>query len=162
MRSASRWVDNLRRDAFGRSRFGRSGGTDPASAHSDWLVSSHSKQIQSPAGASLALSADGTIVTPQAGQIGGRSSSTPAVSPELVRPAARAHHKLDVEDFATSTEFLSTYELGERLLGLDSDLPGRNRDHRQRRLDERGGRRIRLAGDLQICGDVDPSRLRLV
>jgi hypothetical protein len=40
---------------------------------------------------------------------------------------------------------------------LDSDLPSWNRDHRQRWLDERGGRRIRVAGDRQICGDVDPS-----
>jgi len=44
------------------------------------LVSSHSKQTQSPADASLALSAAGTIVTPQTGQMGGRSSSTLAVS----------------------------------------------------------------------------------
>ena len=80
----------------------------------------------------------------------------------LVRPAARAHHELDIEDFATGAEFLSTYELGERLHGLDSDLPSRNRDHRQRRLDERGRWRIRVAGDRQIGGDVDPSRFRLV
>jgi hypothetical protein len=33
----------------------------------------------------------------------------------LVRPAALAHHELDIEDFATGAEFLSTYELGERL-----------------------------------------------
>lgn len=133
----------------------------PASTHSDWLVSSHSKQIQSPAGASSALSTAGTIVTPQAGQMGGRSSSTPPVwsdAGRLVRPTALAHYELDIEDFATCAEFLSTYELGERLHGLDSDLPSRNRDHRQRRLDERGGRRIRVAGDRQICGDVDPSR----
>ncbi len=39
-------------------------------------VSSHSRQIQSPRGF-RALSAAGTIVTPQAEQIGGRSSSTP-------------------------------------------------------------------------------------
>ena len=38
-------------------------------------VSSHSRQIQSPARLFRALSAAGTIVTPQAGQIGGRSSS---------------------------------------------------------------------------------------
>jgi hypothetical protein len=45
----------------------------------DSPASSHSRQIQSPALASRALSAAGTIVTPQAGQIGGRSSSTPEV-----------------------------------------------------------------------------------
>ena len=80
----------------------------------------------------------------------------------LVRPAALAHHELYIEDFATGAEFLSTYELGERLHGLDSDLPSRNRDHRQRRLDERGGWRIGVAGDRQIGGDVDPSRFCLV
>jgi hypothetical protein len=63
--------------------------------------------------------------------------------PSLVRPAALAHHQLDVEDLAAGAELLSTNELGEHLDGLDSDLPGRNGDHRQRRLDERGGRRIR-------------------
>ena len=73
-----------------------------------------------------------------------------------------ANHKLDVEDFAAGAEFLSTYELGERLHGLDSDLPGGNGDHRQRGRDERGGRRIRVARDRQICGDVDPSRPRLL
>ena len=43
------------------------------------LVSSHSRQIQSPARFSSALSEAGTIVTPQVGQIGGRSSSTSEV-----------------------------------------------------------------------------------
>jgi hypothetical protein len=43
------------------------------------LVSSHSRQIQSPTRCSRALSEAGTIVTPQAGQIGGRSSSTSEV-----------------------------------------------------------------------------------
>jgi hypothetical protein len=85
-----------------------------------------------------------------------------SMAARLVRPTARAHHELDIEDSATGAEFLSTYELGERLHGLDSELPSRNRDHRQRRLDERGGRRIRVAGDRQICGDVDPPRLRFV
>jgi hypothetical protein len=42
-------------------------------------VSSHSRQIQSPAGAPRALSAAGTIVTPHAGHMGGRSSSMSAV-----------------------------------------------------------------------------------
>jgi hypothetical protein len=43
------------------------------------LVSSHSRQIQSPARSSRALREAGTIVTPQVAQIGGRSSSTPEV-----------------------------------------------------------------------------------
>src|SRR5882672_11394409 len=38
-------------------------------------VSSHSRQIQSPARSSCSLRPAGTIVTPQAAQIGGRSSS---------------------------------------------------------------------------------------
>jgi hypothetical protein len=42
-------------------------------------VSSHSRQIQSLVRASRALRTAGTIVTPQAGQIGGRSSSIPEV-----------------------------------------------------------------------------------
>jgi hypothetical protein len=42
-------------------------------------VSSHSRQIQSPSRSSDALREAGTIVTPQVGQIGGRSSSTPKV-----------------------------------------------------------------------------------
>jgi len=43
-------------------------------------VSSHSRQIQSPPRSSRALSAAGTIVTPQVAQIGGRrASSTPEV-----------------------------------------------------------------------------------
>ena len=48
---------------------------------SDSPVSSHSRQIQSPARGSRALSAAGTIVTPQAAQMGGRSSFTFAASP---------------------------------------------------------------------------------
>ena len=44
---------------------------------SDSLVSSHSAQIQSPERASSPLSSAGIIVTPQAGQIRGRSSSRP-------------------------------------------------------------------------------------
>ena len=43
------------------------------------LVSSHSRQTQSPARFSRALSAVGTIVTPQVAQIGARSSSTSEV-----------------------------------------------------------------------------------
>lgn len=43
------------------------------------LVSSHSRQIHSPTRSSRALSEAGTIVTPQIGQIGGRSSSTSEV-----------------------------------------------------------------------------------
>ena len=42
-------------------------------------VSSHSRQIQSPACPSRALRAVGTIVTPHVGQIGGRWSSMPEV-----------------------------------------------------------------------------------
>ena len=43
------------------------------------LVSSHSRQIQSSPGSSRALREAGTKVTPQVGQIGGRSSSTSEV-----------------------------------------------------------------------------------
>ena len=44
-------------------------------------VSSHSRQTQSPVRSSRSLRAAGTIVTPQTGQIGGRSSSMRAVLP---------------------------------------------------------------------------------
>src|SRR5207244_9973848 len=43
-------------------------------------VSSHSRQTQSRSRAPMALNSAATIVTPQVGQIGGRSSSTPEVS----------------------------------------------------------------------------------
>ena len=52
----------------------------PAPQTSGSSVSSHSIQTQSSGHDSRALIAAGTIVTPQAGQIGGRSSSMPRLS----------------------------------------------------------------------------------
>src|SRR5438067_12539547 len=52
------------------------------------LVSSHSRQIQSSPASSRALREAGTIVTPQVGQIGGRSSSTSEVCVPARRKAA--------------------------------------------------------------------------
>ena len=55
-------------------------GSAPAPQTSGSSVSSHSRQTQSSVHDSRALSAAGTIVTPQAGQIGGRSSSIARLS----------------------------------------------------------------------------------
>ena len=53
-------------------------------------LSSHSRQIHTSPRVSRALNAAGTMVTPQAGQMGGRSSSTPEVW-SLVRLGRRAY-----------------------------------------------------------------------
>ena len=73
----------------------QSGSADPR-AHADWVLtdrqssspsSSHSRHTQSSRRFSFALSAAGTIVTPQRGQMGGRcSSSTPPVSVRAFAP----------------------------------------------------------------------------
>jgi hypothetical protein len=59
-------------------------------------------------------------------------------------------------------DFLASNQLGNRLHGLDADLSGRNGDHRQRRLDERGGGGIGVAGDRQLSGDNDLPRVRFL
>jgi hypothetical protein len=85
----------------------------PEPRYSSSPVSSHSRQTQSPSRRSRALRSVGTIVTPQKGQIGGRSSSMRA-SMRPARPSAASGDGSEDCASAGMTPEVSDVEAGRR------------------------------------------------
>jgi hypothetical protein len=88
-----------------------------------------------------------------------RASPGIASCPNVRRPvsaAAVAHDELDVENLTTWAWPPPADEAVEGLHRADPDFSRRNRNHRERRVDERRDRRVGVAGKSHVTRDVDP------